>query len=489
MAKNPMYIPTFISSVNYNAARVLPHIYFYNGVKQTDDYYIQGYVNYNTSSVSSRELSVFPYFDNYEGNTPNTGSRSLLFYNEPSVYGDTPTGSLYTNYWASYINLLYNPRTRLFNCEAIIPLADYFKMELNDIVEWRGNYYHLRAINDYNLKNGECKLQLLGPILDDILPNILPRIKCNFGFGVGTGSATTTTTSTTTTTAAPCAGCREYTMLATGSGADVTFYWLDCTGTPQSVVLGNDDTLKVCSITSGSYPYYSASVGTGVLSSCGPICSSSCECSDMNGAVGPYSYYTCDDKTIPLYGYTVVPTVYTCVDSLLPTIGLTLSGSDSSGCPGCPTTTTTTTTTSTTTTTTTTQPPTTTTTTIQCNTTWTASNYDCGGGVLYDIGINGNFMGSLSGPSTFPLTSTLYGYKTNPNGVKCGQNNTIQANVTTNLPGTGNSGYLRVVVNGVEPTPYQVCFTGNPYPQVTGVPINDGDQIWVYVQCYSSSTC
>jgi hypothetical protein len=42
-----------------------------------------------------------------------------------------------------------------------------FKMELNDIVNFRGNYYHLRAINDYSLKDGTCDLQLLGPIISN----------------------------------------------------------------------------------------------------------------------------------------------------------------------------------------------------------------------------------------------------------------------------------------------------------------------------------
>jgi len=204
MARNKIYIPTFISSVNYAPARVLPHIYFYNGMKACETYYIQGYGN-TTGSVVSREVDAFPYFDNYEGQDPTSGSRSLLFFNEPAVYGTTPTGSLYTNYWETYINLLYNPRTRLFNCEAIIPLADYFKMELNDIVEWRGNYYHLRAINDYNLSNGECKLQLLGPILGDIIPQILPAIACDFNFEFGCPPPTTTRppSTTTTTTIAP----------------------------------------------------------------------------------------------------------------------------------------------------------------------------------------------------------------------------------------------------------------------------------------------
>ena len=105
MAKNKIYIPTFISSVNYAPARVLPHIYFYNGLKACETFYIQGYGN-TTGSVISREVNAFPYFDNYEGQDPTSGSRSLLFFNEPAVYGTTPTGSLYTNYWETYINLL-----------------------------------------------------------------------------------------------------------------------------------------------------------------------------------------------------------------------------------------------------------------------------------------------------------------------------------------------------------------------------------------------
>jgi hypothetical protein len=59
-------------------------------------------------------------------------------------------------------------------------------MELNDIVEWRGNYYHLRALNDYNLSNGECSLQLLGPILGDVISNILPVDECYFDFSITT---------------------------------------------------------------------------------------------------------------------------------------------------------------------------------------------------------------------------------------------------------------------------------------------------------------
>jgi hypothetical protein len=178
--KNKIFIPTLISSVNYQPVRTLPHIYFYNGLKDCEEYYIQHYESGSTSVVTSSVQEQFPYLDYYDGLTPTTGSNSLLFFNEGTPYGVVPTGSLYTQYWDKYVSLLYDPRTRLINASGIIPLADYFEMELNDIVQWRGNYYHLRAINDYNLKDGTCKLQLLGPIIRD---SILGQpFDCSFNF-------------------------------------------------------------------------------------------------------------------------------------------------------------------------------------------------------------------------------------------------------------------------------------------------------------------
>ena len=172
----PIYIPTFISDQNYNPTRVLPRLLFYNGLIDCETYWIEsgslvfGGVTY--------QQNAFPYFDNYNvvsGSFPTTDSDSLLFNNEAAAYGEIPTENLYTQYWETYISLLYNPKTRLLTCEAIIPLADYVKMELNDVVNFRGNYYHLRAINDYSLKDGTCNLQLLGPIIRDTLSDLQPE--------------------------------------------------------------------------------------------------------------------------------------------------------------------------------------------------------------------------------------------------------------------------------------------------------------------------
>ena len=162
--KIKIWIPAYYSSINYNPARVLPRLFFYNGQLDCENWWMED------QNGSGRVQSSFPYFDNYNvvsGSFPTEDSESLLFNNEAAVYGTIPAQSLYTNYWEKYISLLYNPRTRVINCSAIIPFADYNKLTLNDIIEWRGNYYHLRAVNNYSVKTGNCDLQLLGPIIAD----------------------------------------------------------------------------------------------------------------------------------------------------------------------------------------------------------------------------------------------------------------------------------------------------------------------------------
>jgi len=167
--KIPIFIPTYIGDQSFAPARVQPRLLYYNGTLGSEQYYLNGFQNTsNPKTLVKPSVDEFPYFDNYyvvTGSFPTTDSKSLLFFNEQSVYGTAPLASLYSEYWEDYVSLLYNPTTRLLNASAVIPLADYVEMELNDIVNFRGNDYHLRAINEYNLSTGECTIQLLGPIL------------------------------------------------------------------------------------------------------------------------------------------------------------------------------------------------------------------------------------------------------------------------------------------------------------------------------------
>jgi hypothetical protein len=248
----PIYIPTYINSADYTPARVLPRLFFYNGLVDCESYWIEsGSIAFGGVTF---QQNAFPYFDNYNvvsGSFPTTGSASLLFNNELASYGTIPNQNLYTTYWEKYISLLYNPKTRLLNCSAIIPLKDYFTMELNDIVNFRGNYYHLRAINDYSLKTGECTLQLLGPIIPDTFASAetnTPTTTTTSTTSTTTTSTTTTSTTTTTTTTTLNPDCKIF--LITNSNSS-TGYWSaqDCGGNGVGgTVDGNSSTFSGCVI-------------------------------------------------------------------------------------------------------------------------------------------------------------------------------------------------------------------------------------------------
>jgi len=166
-----LYIPTFIANENFTPAKVNPRMFFYNGKKSiTPGFKFGGWTSATGQSSNHQDYTQFPYFDHYQGSPdPTSNSESLLFFNEPTAYGQLPSDTLFSKYWEKYIQLLYNPKTRFVECEAQIPFAVYVKLELNDVIIFKGTHYHLRAVNDYNLKTGDCKLQLLGPIISDTL--------------------------------------------------------------------------------------------------------------------------------------------------------------------------------------------------------------------------------------------------------------------------------------------------------------------------------
>ena len=167
---NRINIPTFVTDEEFTPTKVNPRLFFYNGLIDSAEYRVSALTGPDSRFVYTE--NQIPYFDHYSvesGTFPTSDSNSLLFFNESPAYGSIPQNTLFTQYWSKYIELLYNPRTRLIECSGIIPLADYIDLELNDIIEWRGNHYHLRAVNNYNLETGECDMELLGPIIDDAI--------------------------------------------------------------------------------------------------------------------------------------------------------------------------------------------------------------------------------------------------------------------------------------------------------------------------------
>jgi hypothetical protein len=148
-------------------------------------------------------------------------------------------------------------------------------MELNDIVELRGNYYHLRAINDYNLKNGECNIQLLGPILDDALVFPIPTTTTSTTSTTSTSTSTSTTTAGTTTTTFsnnPCI-CTE--VVITSAGGEVQTF--NCYGINENYVYMNAGTYYLCAASIGGLLQAFFSEGTtGTISPVGNCKTQTC---------------------------------------------------------------------------------------------------------------------------------------------------------------------------------------------------------------------
>ena len=125
MALNKMVIPTFIANQEFDPAQVRPRAYFYNGKLETNPYTFETRTGVASTFVQS--INYYPYFDHYStgsgAEVPSTDSDSLLFYNETPTLGSIPAESLYTTYWSKYVGLLYDPKTRLIEGSAIIPVC------------------------------------------------------------------------------------------------------------------------------------------------------------------------------------------------------------------------------------------------------------------------------------------------------------------------------------------------------------------------------
>ena len=356
----PVYIPYYINGDNNGPARVLPRLFFYNGLLRAPKYYMQGYFT-STGSAPFLQFDSYPYFDNYNvlpgDAAPSTGSLSLLYNNETPPIGSAPTASLVDTYYQRYLELLYNPRTRIVNAAAVIPLADYFDIELNDVVQFRSNYYHLRAINDYNLTTGQCLVQMLGPIIPDTVSSNVPFIDvCGFTYNVELVNTppptTTTTTTTSTTTSTTTVACTLVTAVSLYGGVDIAAACANTSsGAPDAfacLVAPFDmytigakwylDSSLTTPYPTGSYATHNPSLGT-------------------------------DNKWVIIGSGSIVESTGSCIP---PTTTTTSTSTTTT------TNTTTTTTTSTTTTTTTayTPPPTTTTTTTSTTTSTTTGPYE-----------------------------------------------------------------------------------------------------------------
>ena len=97
-------------------------------------------------------------FHHYGVSEPNYAT---VFTPEFSTFtGVAITNNLYTRHYRDYINTIFNVKKRTFNYEAYLPIRIITKLNLNDTLFIKGNYYRIDKYN-YNLLTGKTVLNLI----------------------------------------------------------------------------------------------------------------------------------------------------------------------------------------------------------------------------------------------------------------------------------------------------------------------------------------
>jgi hypothetical protein len=131
------------------------------------------YMNNGTTSTLCSDFNIFSNVLESNG-----GLYSLTFHPESDVKSpnDTLTNNLYSLYYSSYLENLFNPKCRLIRIKAHFPLSLITKLRLNDRLIVRDKRYIINELKS-DITSGEVNLTLINdfrPMLNDaITPTIV----------------------------------------------------------------------------------------------------------------------------------------------------------------------------------------------------------------------------------------------------------------------------------------------------------------------------
>ena len=97
--------------------------------------------------------------------TASASTTNINFAAEVNEYSpsDNFTGTLFNNYYSTYITQVFNPKRRLIKVNAFLPLKIYHNLQLNDKFQINQQDYKINSITT-NLNNGKSQIELLNVI-------------------------------------------------------------------------------------------------------------------------------------------------------------------------------------------------------------------------------------------------------------------------------------------------------------------------------------
>ena len=90
---------------------------------------------------------------------------NINFNNENNEWTDTSqfTGTLFENYYKTYIQQAFNSRRRIFKLTANLPLNMIYAIQMNDIITINNQDYNINNAN-INLITGKTQFELLNKV-------------------------------------------------------------------------------------------------------------------------------------------------------------------------------------------------------------------------------------------------------------------------------------------------------------------------------------
>tara|TARA_R110002020_G_scaffold372560_1_gene584008 strand:- start:4023 stop:6110 length:2088 start_codon:yes stop_codon:yes gene_type:complete len=117
------------------------------------------------SAGSNAKINDYIIPSNSKELTASASTTNINFAAEVNEYSpsDNFTGTLFNNYYSTYITQVFNPKRRLIKVNAFLPLKIYQNLQLNDKFQINQQDYKINSITT-NLTNGKSQIELLNVI-------------------------------------------------------------------------------------------------------------------------------------------------------------------------------------------------------------------------------------------------------------------------------------------------------------------------------------
>lgn len=122
-------------------------------------------LSYRDTTSTHSPLTNYIIPSNSRALSSSTSTDNIHFQNEVNEYtgGSTFTGTLFENYYKTYIQDIYNNKRRLTKVKANLPLKMIYNLKLNDKISLNNRTYIINSVKT-NLTNGKSDFELLNVV-------------------------------------------------------------------------------------------------------------------------------------------------------------------------------------------------------------------------------------------------------------------------------------------------------------------------------------